>query len=73
MNMIDWNNLGCALECQHLHNKDRLVKFMHNWLNTGSQKKKIDENAVDDCPVCLTTEETWTHLFQCQHEDTLAI
>eukprot|EP00957_Ditylum_brightwellii_P005247 400363-Ditylum_brightwellii.AAC.1 len=48
--MIDWNNLGCALELQHLHNKVRLVKFMHNWLNTGSQKKKIDKNGVADCP-----------------------
>eukprot|EP00957_Ditylum_brightwellii_P178657 13607833-Ditylum_brightwellii.AAC.1 len=73
MSMIDWDNLGCTLECQHLHNKVRLVKFMHNWLNTGYKKKIFDENAVDGCPVCQTTEETWTHLFQYQHEDALAI
>eukprot|EP00957_Ditylum_brightwellii_P014851 1119610-Ditylum_brightwellii.AAC.1 len=62
--MIDWDNLGCVLERQHLHTKIRLVTFVHNWLNTGYQKKKIDENAADECPVCLTMEETWTHLFQ---------
>eukprot|EP00957_Ditylum_brightwellii_P200130 15256622-Ditylum_brightwellii.AAC.1 len=73
MNVIDWNNLGCALEHQHLHNKVGLVKCMHNWLNTGYQKKKFDENADDDCPVCQTTEETWAYLFQCQHEYALAI
>eukprot|EP00957_Ditylum_brightwellii_P177548 13523605-Ditylum_brightwellii.AAC.2 len=61
--MINWVNLGCTLEHQHLHNKVRLVKCMHNWLNTGSQKKKIDENAVNYCPVFLTTEEMWMHLF----------
>eukprot|EP00957_Ditylum_brightwellii_P140079 10673679-Ditylum_brightwellii.AAC.1 len=73
MNKIAWDNLGSALECQHLHNKVRLVKFIHNWLNTGYQKKKFDENAVDGCPVCQTTEEIWMYLFQCQHEDAIAI
>eukprot|EP00957_Ditylum_brightwellii_P002371 181426-Ditylum_brightwellii.AAC.1 len=73
MNMTDWDNLGRALERQHLHTKIRLVKFMHNCLNTGYQKKKIDETAANECPVCLTTEETWMHLFQCQHVDAIAI
>eukprot|EP00957_Ditylum_brightwellii_P056198 4260187-Ditylum_brightwellii.AAC.1 len=46
---------------------------MHNWLNMGHQKKQIDKNAINACPICLETEETWRHLFQCQHEDSIAI
>eukprot|EP00957_Ditylum_brightwellii_P172750 13151300-Ditylum_brightwellii.AAC.1 len=46
---------------------------MHNWLNTGYQKKIIDENAVTDCPVCMSQEESWQHMFQCAHEDSVAI
>eukprot|EP00957_Ditylum_brightwellii_P085760 6524266-Ditylum_brightwellii.AAC.1 len=73
MNMIDWDNLGCVLEHQHLHTKIRLVKCIHYWLNTGYQQKKIDENAANECPVCLTMEETWAHLFQYQHANAIAI
>eukprot|EP00957_Ditylum_brightwellii_P002644 203234-Ditylum_brightwellii.AAC.1 len=46
---------------------------MHNWLNTGYQKKKIDEYAVANCPVCTSQEESWQHMFQCAHEDLVAI
>eukprot|EP00957_Ditylum_brightwellii_P164324 12509956-Ditylum_brightwellii.AAC.1 len=51
MNKIDWDNLRSAYEHQLLFTKIRLVKLMHNWLNIGHQKKKINENAVADCPV----------------------
>eukprot|EP00957_Ditylum_brightwellii_P138706 10573028-Ditylum_brightwellii.AAC.1 len=73
MNKIDWDNLGTMLDWQQLSTKVRLVKFMNNWLNTGHQKQQIDENAVNACQICLDTEETWWHLFQCQHEDSIAI
>eukprot|EP00957_Ditylum_brightwellii_P132293 10087575-Ditylum_brightwellii.AAC.1 len=73
MNKIDLENLGTALEHQQLFTKVRLVMFMNNWLNTGHQKKQFDDNAVDACPICLDTEETWWHLFQCQNEDSIAI
>eukprot|EP00957_Ditylum_brightwellii_P075722 5754805-Ditylum_brightwellii.AAC.1 len=46
---------------------------MHNWLNMGHQKKQIDKNAVNACPICLDVEETWQHIFQCQHKDSIAI
>eukprot|EP00957_Ditylum_brightwellii_P165962 12635981-Ditylum_brightwellii.AAC.1 len=46
---------------------------MHNWLNTGHQKKKINESAVADCPVCGSQEESWQHLFWCTHADSVAI
>eukprot|EP00957_Ditylum_brightwellii_P191359 14569812-Ditylum_brightwellii.AAC.1 len=70
---IDWDNLGTTLESQQLFNKVRLVKFMNNWFNIGHQKKQIDKNAIDACPICLDTEETWQYLFQCQHKDSIAI
>eukprot|EP00957_Ditylum_brightwellii_P179175 13650545-Ditylum_brightwellii.AAC.1 len=73
MNKIDWDNLGTMLECQQLLNKVRLVKLMHNWLSMGYQKKQIDKNAIDACPICLDAEETWRHLFQCQHENSITI
>jgi hypothetical protein len=41
MNLINWDNLGNALECQCLKTTVQLVKFMHNWLNTGHQKQKL--------------------------------
>eukprot|EP00957_Ditylum_brightwellii_P041014 3105505-Ditylum_brightwellii.AAC.1 len=73
MNKIDWDNLGTTLENQHLFNKVRLVKLVHNWLNKGHQKKQIDKNAVNTSPICLDAEETWRHLFQCQYKDSIAI
>eukprot|EP00957_Ditylum_brightwellii_P158311 12050789-Ditylum_brightwellii.AAC.1 len=50
MKKIDWDNLGTVYEHQQLFTKICLVKLMHNCLNTGHQKKKINENAVADCP-----------------------
>eukprot|EP00957_Ditylum_brightwellii_P194734 14833515-Ditylum_brightwellii.AAC.1 len=73
MELIDWDDVGIALEQQHLNNKVRPVKFMHNWLNIGHQKKQFNEDAVADCPICHSPEETWTHLFQCQHNNAIAI
>eukprot|EP00957_Ditylum_brightwellii_P138055 10525136-Ditylum_brightwellii.AAC.1 len=73
MNKIDWDNLGIMLERQQLFNNVQLVKFMHNWLNTGYQKKQMDKHAVNTCPICLDAEETWRHLLQCQHKDSIAI
>eukprot|EP00957_Ditylum_brightwellii_P019795 1493417-Ditylum_brightwellii.AAC.1 len=65
MNKIDWDNLRSAYERQLLFTKIFIVKLIHNWLNTGHKKKKIYENAVADCPVCGTQEESWQNLFQC--------
>eukprot|EP00957_Ditylum_brightwellii_P210249 15364735-Ditylum_brightwellii.AAC.1 len=73
MTLIDWDNLRAALERQRLRTKVRLVKFMHNWLNMGHQKQKCNEDVVGDCPICHATKETWTHLFQCSNDDSIAI
>jgi hypothetical protein len=48
MEEIEWDCLGNALECQKLHTQVRLIKFMHNWLNTGTQKQRFYKDAVSD-------------------------
>eukprot|EP00957_Ditylum_brightwellii_P129618 9887752-Ditylum_brightwellii.AAC.1 len=40
---------------------------IHNWLLTHEQAKKINPNASDLCPICVTIAETSTHLFHCMH------
>eukprot|EP00957_Ditylum_brightwellii_P148949 11340246-Ditylum_brightwellii.AAC.1 len=63
--------MGSALECQKLHTQARLIKFMHNWLNTGTQKQRFYKDSVDNCPICCTDDKTWMHMFQCPHEDAI--
>eukprot|EP00957_Ditylum_brightwellii_P175163 13335715-Ditylum_brightwellii.AAC.1 len=71
--LIDWDNLGRSLQSQKLRTKIRLVKFMNNWPNTGTQKCKFYEEAVMMCLICCAETETWQHLFQCQHTDAVAV
>eukprot|EP00957_Ditylum_brightwellii_P017741 1336284-Ditylum_brightwellii.AAC.1 len=73
MELINWNHVSIALEQQHLNNKIQLVKCMHHWLNIGHQKKHFDKNTVAECPICQSVEETWTHLFLCQHNNIITI
>eukprot|EP00957_Ditylum_brightwellii_P128895 9832001-Ditylum_brightwellii.AAC.1 len=61
MEEIEWDCMGSALECQKLHTQTRLIKFMHNWLNIGTQKQKFYEDAVAECPICCMEDETWMH------------
>eukprot|EP00957_Ditylum_brightwellii_P113641 8664092-Ditylum_brightwellii.AAC.1 len=63
MELIGWDNVGITLKQQHLNNKVRLVKFMHNWLNIGHQKKQFNGDTVADCPICQFAKKNWTHLF----------
>eukprot|EP00957_Ditylum_brightwellii_P155071 11804033-Ditylum_brightwellii.AAC.1 len=73
MDDIDWVRLGIAPEHQTLHTQIWLIKFMHNWLNTGSQKQKFHEDTVADCPVCCAEDEMWMHMFQCPHNDAILL
>eukprot|EP00957_Ditylum_brightwellii_P060114 4565044-Ditylum_brightwellii.AAC.1 len=61
MDEIDWDNLGKALAAQKLHTQIRIIKFIHNWLSTGTQKQKFYEDVVMSCPVCCLETETWQH------------
>eukprot|EP00957_Ditylum_brightwellii_P075398 5730161-Ditylum_brightwellii.AAC.1 len=73
MDDIDWDRLGIALKHQTLHTQIQLIKFIHNWLNTGSQKQKFHEDVVADCPVCCAEDKTWMHMFQCPHNDAILL
>eukprot|EP00957_Ditylum_brightwellii_P050964 3865471-Ditylum_brightwellii.AAC.1 len=73
MNMTDWNCLGATLAKQHLFNKVCLVKFIHNWLHVGRRKNLMNHTDLGICLFCSKSHETWQHLFQCQHPDSLAI
>eukprot|EP00957_Ditylum_brightwellii_P192671 14670740-Ditylum_brightwellii.AAC.1 len=46
---------------------------MHNWLNTGTQKQNFYEDTVADCPICCAENKTWTHIFQCPHDDAISL
>eukprot|EP00957_Ditylum_brightwellii_P184683 14065493-Ditylum_brightwellii.AAC.1 len=61
MDEIDWENLGKALAAQKLNTQILIIKFMHNWMNTGTQKQKFYKDAVMLCPICCSETETWQH------------
>eukprot|EP00957_Ditylum_brightwellii_P062765 4763391-Ditylum_brightwellii.AAC.1 len=73
MESVAWGLLGKSLQWQCHNNQIQLIKFMHNWLNTGAQKQEFDEHAANCCPVCGTATETWEHLFQCDHDNKMAM
>eukprot|EP00957_Ditylum_brightwellii_P123894 9444308-Ditylum_brightwellii.AAC.1 len=73
MEEIDWDSLGAALKSQKLHTQIQLIKFMHNWFNTGKQKQKFYEDTITDCPICCAEKETWTHMFSCPHDDAISL
>eukprot|EP00957_Ditylum_brightwellii_P095250 7254975-Ditylum_brightwellii.AAC.1 len=62
-----------CLGATKLYTKVMLVKCMHNWLNTWTQKQKFYEGTVANCPIYTIIDETWVHLFKCSHEGTAAI
>eukprot|EP00957_Ditylum_brightwellii_P145367 11070403-Ditylum_brightwellii.AAC.1 len=37
------------------------------------QKQKFYKDAVADCPICCTESKTWTHMFQCPHDDAISL
>eukprot|EP00957_Ditylum_brightwellii_P025993 1964898-Ditylum_brightwellii.AAC.1 len=62
MDEIDWDNLGKALAAQKLNTQIQIIKFMHNWLNTSTQKQEFYKDAVMSCPVCCSETETCQHM-----------
>jgi hypothetical protein len=43
----------------------RTSKFMHGWLNIGTQKEKFGNDPT--CPCCGRHDEDSLHLFRCEH------
>ena len=55
-------NQGCK-GCSKRDNI-RITKLMFDWMNSGHQKGKMNQEKF--CPCCGDEEETLTHLFQCK-------
>eukprot|EP00957_Ditylum_brightwellii_P045827 3477074-Ditylum_brightwellii.AAC.1 len=73
MEEINWDSLGAALESQKQLTQIRLIKFMHNWLNTGMQKQTFYEDADAEHPICCTENKTWTHMLQFSYDDDISL
>ncbi|KAL7545317.1 hypothetical protein ACHAWF_008670 [Thalassiosira exigua] len=65
---VNWRALGTAKNRLKMNDNIRISKLLHNWLNVGRQKKKIEQIIHDGkCPCCGTEDEDQEHLYKCTH------
>ena len=63
---IDWEAIKQGRKgYSKLHNI-RITKLMFDWVNTGHQKAKMNQEKC--CPCCGAEEETLLHLFQFRNQ-----
>ena len=65
LSTVNWDAVGAAKRRLKKDASTRITKMMHEWLNLGSQKKKMGQD--DMCPCCGCEVEDQLHLYQCQH------
>jgi hypothetical protein len=53
--MVNWRAIGRAKKRLKLSPSVRTTKMMYEWLNVGSQKKKMGGDGI--CPCCGIEEE----------------
>jgi hypothetical protein len=63
---VNWRAIGQAKRRLKLHSSVRTTKMMYDWLNVGSQKRKMSGDGT--CPCCGLTEEDQLHLYRCTNE-----
>jgi hypothetical protein len=63
---VNWRAIGQAKRRLKLHSSVRTTKMMYDWLNVGSQKRKMGGDGT--CPCCGLTEEDQLHLYRCTNE-----
>jgi len=63
---VNWRAIGRAKKRLKLSPSVRTTKMMYNWLNVGSQKKKMGGDSI--CPCCGIEEEDQLHLYRCTNE-----
>jgi hypothetical protein len=63
---VNWRAIGRAKKRLKLSPSVRATKMMYNWLNIGSQKKKMGGD--NTCPCCGIKEEDQLHLYRCTDE-----
>jgi hypothetical protein len=63
---VNWRAIGQAKRRLKLSPSVRTTKMMYEWLNVGSQKKKMGGDGT--CPCCGAAEEDQLHLYRCKNE-----
>ena len=62
-NIIDWTAVEQARKGCTKGKNVKIKKLMYDWINTGHQKAKMDQEEI--CPCCGIEEETLEHMYQC--------
>jgi ribonuclease HI len=62
---INWPAMRLAKRRLKMHKSIRISKMMHNWLNDGHQKAKMEQDGK--CPCCGKEEEDIIHMYRCEH------
>ena len=60
-NITDWNALGQARKGCTKSENVKITKLMYDWVNTGHQKSKMDQDEIFPC--CGIEEETLEHMY----------
>ena len=68
LSSISWKAI-CLIKNRLSKNQSiKTTKIMHNWLNVGRQKAKIERNEeACACPCCGDAHEDQDHIYQCDH------
>ena len=60
-NITDWNEIEQARKGCTKNENVKITKLMYDWVNTGHQKSKMDQDEI--CPCCGIEEETLEHMY----------
>jgi len=64
---INWRSLKLALRQFEKNDRQRLQKFLHDWLHLCASKHATSPASDRLCPVCRQAPETYWHFLECQH------
>jgi len=64
---INWRSLKLALRQFEKNDRQRLQKFLHDWLPLRASKHATSPASDRLCPVCRQAPETYWHFLECQH------
>ena len=65
LHSINWKALRLAKRRLTRRASIRTSKMLHEWLNVGRQKAKLQQDST--CPCCGLEEEDQVHLYHCSH------
>jgi hypothetical protein len=63
---VNWRAIGRAKRSLKLSPSVQTTKMMYDWLNVGSQKKKMGGDCI--CPCCGIEDEDQLHLYRCTNK-----